>query len=138
MNFSPAGICLFKVNNGNIRTVWNLFKVDNKNTSTTSDVVLMSILLTLRVDFTHYSNVFIVDFKQVNTGWEGSTTEWKLEQNSGWSKTAATSKMEYFVIIVNGCQPLTVITKRSILVVSAVLDPPLANCKWNMVYSRKP
>ena len=38
---------------------------------------------------------------------------------------AATSKMECFVIIVNGSQPLTVITKRSILDVAAALDPPL-------------
>ena len=33
--------------------------------------------------------------------------------------------MECFVIIVNGFQPLTIITKRSILDVAAVLDPPL-------------
>ena len=43
----------------------------------------------------------------------------------GGSRTAATSKMEGFVIIVNGFQPLTIITKRSILDVAAVLDPPL-------------
>ena len=43
----------------------------------------------------------------------------------GGSRTAATSKMECFVIIVNGFQPLTIITKRSILDVAAVLDPPL-------------
>ena len=43
----------------------------------------------------------------------------------GGSKTAATSKMERLVIIVNGFQPLTIITKRSILDVAAVLDPPL-------------
>ena len=43
----------------------------------------------------------------------------------GGSRTAATSKMELFVIIVNGFQPLTIITKRSILDVAAVLDPPL-------------
>ena len=41
--------------------------------------------------------------------------------------TAATSKMELFVIIVNGFQPLTIITKSSILGVAAVLDPPLKN-----------
>ena len=41
------------------------------------------------------------------------------------SRTAATSKMERFVAIVNGFQPLTIITKRSILDVAAVLDPPL-------------
>ena len=33
--------------------------------------------------------------------------------------------MEHFVIIVNGFQPLTNITKSSILDVAAVLDPPL-------------
>ena len=43
----------------------------------------------------------------------------------GGSRTAATSKMERFVIIVNGLQPLTIITKRSILDVAAALDPPL-------------
>ena len=43
----------------------------------------------------------------------------------GRSRTAATSKMEHFVIIVNGWKPLTIITKSSILDVAAVLDPPL-------------
>ena len=40
----------------------------------------------------------------------------------GGSKTAATSKMERFVIIVNGFEPLTIITKRFTLDVAAVLD----------------
>ena len=43
----------------------------------------------------------------------------------GGSRTAATSMMERFVIIVNGFQPLTIITKRSILDVAAIRDPPL-------------
>ena len=43
----------------------------------------------------------------------------------GRSRTAATSKMERFVIIVNGWKPLTFITKRSILDVAEVLDPLL-------------
>ena len=40
--------------------------------------------------------------------------------------------MEGFVIIVNVFQPLTIITKRSILDVAAVLDPPLifADSSW--------
>ena len=46
----------------------------------------------------------------------------------GGSRTAATSKIERFVIIVNGWKPLTIITKRSILDVAAVLDPPLKAC----------
>ena len=45
----------------------------------------------------------------------------------GGSRTAATSKMEHFAIIVNGWKPLTIITKCSILDAAAVLDPPLSN-----------
>ena len=40
----------------------------------------------------------------------------------GGSRAAATSKVECFVVIVNDFQPLTIITKRSILDVTAVLD----------------
>ena len=39
--------------------------------------------------------------------------------------TTGTSKMEHFVIIVNGWKPLTIITKSFIINVAAVLDPPL-------------
>ena len=44
----------------------------------------------------------------------------------GGSGAAATSKMERFVIIVNGWKPLTIVTKHSILDVAAALDPPLS------------
>ena len=43
----------------------------------------------------------------------------------GGSKNAAVSKMKLIVMIINGFQPLTIITKCSILDVAAVLDPPL-------------
>ena len=43
----------------------------------------------------------------------------------GGSRTTATSKMEDFVIIVNGFQPSNIITKCPILDVAAVLDPHL-------------
>ena len=43
----------------------------------------------------------------------------------GGSRATATSKMEHFVIIVNDFQPLTIITKCSILDVAVILDPPL-------------
>ena len=49
------------------------------------------------------------------------------QQNRGGSRAAATSKMECFVIIVNGWKPLTIIIKHSILDVAAALDPPLQN-----------
>ena len=40
------------------------------------------------------------------------------------SRAAAASKMERFVIILNGFQSLIIITKCSILDVAADLDPP--------------
>ena len=43
----------------------------------------------------------------------------------GGSGAAATSKMEHFVIIVKGFQPVTIATKLSILDVAAILDTPL-------------
>ena len=48
-----------------------------------------------------------------------------LDDIRGGSRTAATSKMERFVIIGNSWKPLTIITKGSILDVAAALDPPL-------------
>ena len=47
--------------------------------------------------------------------------------NRGESRAAATSKIECFVIIVNGFLPLTIITKHSILDIAAALEPPLVN-----------
>ena len=44
---------------------------------------------------------------------------WKTSIYKGGSRTAVTSKMEHFVIIVNGWKPLTIITKSSILDVTA-------------------
>ena len=43
----------------------------------------------------------------------------------GGSRTAATFKIEPFVIIVNSFQPSTLITECSILDAAAVLDSPL-------------
>ena len=44
----------------------------------------------------------------------------------GGSRTATTSKMEHFVIIVNGWKLLTPTTKSAIMDVATVLDPPLS------------
>ena len=54
--------------------------------------------------------------------------------NRGGSRTAAASKMEHFVITVNGFQPLTIITQSSILDVTAILDPPLGNWYLALTY----
>ena len=53
----------------------------------------------------------------------------------GRSRAAASSKMECFVIIVNGFQPLTIITKRSILDVAAVLDLPLNTITKSLIFT---
>ena len=46
---------------------------------------------------------------------------------------AATSKMELFVITVNGYRPLTIFIKGSILDVAGVLDPPRVGCFKDLV-----
>ena len=48
----------------------------------------------------------------------------------GGSRATATSKMECFAIIVNGFQPLTIITKHCILDVAAALDPLLLTASF--------
>ena len=53
----PVGIYMFKINIGNTRTVWNLFKIHNKDTNLWSD-------------FTHFCGAANVDFEQVNTSFE--------------------------------------------------------------------
>ena len=63
--------------------------------------------------------------------------EYALHDRGG-SRAAATSKMERFLIMVNGFQPLTIITKRSILDIAAVLDPPRhEKLKFHPISSRE-
>ena len=69
-----------------------------------------------RIDF--FDEVFLEFFYHVMFVLMGSLYR-------GGSSTAATFKVKRFVIIVNGWKPLTITTKRSILNVAAVLDPPL-------------
>ena len=54
---TPAWIVLFKINNGNIRT---MCEICSKLTIKTQDDVN---------DFTHCSSVSIVDFEPANAGW---------------------------------------------------------------------
>ena len=49
----------------------------------------------------------------------------KIDMPVGGSRSAATSKVQRFVIINNDWKPLTIITNRSFLDVAVVLDPPL-------------
>ena len=65
----------------------------------------------------------------LNKGFIYVLPEYFESGSRGGSRTAATSKVEMFVIIVNGWKPLTIITKSSTLDVAAVLDPPLGRMK---------
>ena len=60
--------------------------------------------------------------KVINT--IAALVDWHIPDRGG-SRAAAISKMARFVIIVNGWEQLTIITKRSILDVSSALDQPL-------------
>ena len=73
---SPAGIYLLKVNNRNTRTkVWNMFKVNNKVTKTTSFIVNFEHILHL------CSSVSTVKFEHVITCWVGKVV---LEEGHLW------------------------------------------------------
>ena len=88
------------------------------------------------VQLQNFSDGFNIDFsvcpriKKISSKFSGNlfracnSSVSKNIHRSG-SRTAATSKMERFVIIVNGWKPLANITMRSILDVAAVLDPTL-------------
>ena len=66
--------------------------------------------------------------------WEDGEFLESVGQKRDGFRTAATSKVELFVIIVNGCKSLIIITKSSTLDVAAVLDPPL---KSNLICNEK-
>ena len=61
--------------------MWNMFKVSNKDTRTTTGVVLVSLLLTLNIFHTLFycSSVSVVNFKHVNADWG-----WVLQKLQNW------------------------------------------------------
>ena len=63
--------------------------------------------------------------------WPCNNLSSRHNNNRGGSRTVVTSKMEHFVIIVNGWKPLTIITKRSIFDAAVVLDPPLKSVYYS-------
>ena len=56
----------------------------------------------------------------------------KDDINAAGSRTAARSKVEIFVAIVNGWKPLTLVIKSFISNVAAVLDPSLSQLMINI------
>ena len=53
-----------------------MFKVNNKSTRTTPGIVLVSLLLTLKY-FTPCSSGSIVNFEQVNAGWDAPRSKYE-------------------------------------------------------------
>ena len=109
-NSQKGNLCFRSQNT--IYELWNVLPISNYRIRIAPQclsftlIVSRESLLTIRYD-SHY---FITPIKG---------------DIKGGSRTAATSKIEHLVIIVNGWKPLTIITKRSILDIAAVLDPPL-------------
>ena len=69
----------------------------------------------------------LLTFEQAISGWVTDGKNFRyLGVIRGGSRTAAISKMELFVIIVNDWKPLTIITKSSTFDVAPILDRPLS------------
>ena len=126
-----------------------MFKVNNKDTRTAPMGSLWCLYCYLGTYFIPCSIASIVNFEQASKlfinsfqanvrflyllktlerdHWHGPLTIDLLFQifSRGRSRAAGTSKMEFFVIIVKSFQPLTIITKHSILDVAAALGPSL-------------
>ena len=66
----PYIIFLFKVNNENTRTMYSLFKANDKDTGTTLLTLFCYRYCYLWTDFKHYTDVFLVNFEQTNVSWD--------------------------------------------------------------------
>ena len=88
------------------------------------DIIIKTSESLIKSGFLNYSltsyNEYKVPYEQMKNSLSVSSDIFR-----DGSRAAATSKMEHFVIIVNGSQPLTIIAKPSILDVVTALDPPL-------------
>ena len=105
--------------------IWELNKVGHtKNLFKSSTCDFSYSNHKLKIPFATTVSIYSDPFSVMSESWG-----W-LYYSRGRSRTAATSKMEHFVVIVNGWKLLPIITKSSTLDVSAVLDPPLLLDKW--------
>ena len=68
---NPAGIYLLKVDNGNTRTMYDICLIVTTKTPERRQLKsFWCFYCYLWIDFTHCYGVSILDFEQVNTGWE--------------------------------------------------------------------
>ena len=99
--------------------------LDFKSISHIYSLVLKSKISKLFIDDSFCNRVLLNCIIVFLCRMKNPTCKYNKYSNTGGSRTAAASKMGRFVIIVNGWKPLTIITKRFILDVAAVLDLPL-------------
>ena len=74
---NPAGNFMLKVNNKNARKVWNMFKVNNEDT-TTPMASFWCLCCWLWSSFTPFLNVSIINFEQANVGRESISLKVKI------------------------------------------------------------
>ena len=67
--FFPAGIYFFKVGNGNTRTMWNLFKVNNKDTPDRRHWRRSGVFVVNFEQTSNCSGVSIVEFEKLSASW---------------------------------------------------------------------
>ena len=79
-------------------------------------------LILSKIWFSIFSYTKRLDDIKNNEKWVVNSTAKKMIATRGGFRTAATSKIKHFVIIINDWKPLTTITKCSILDVAVVLD----------------
>ena len=79
-------------------------------------------LILSKIWFSIFSYAKRLDDIKNNEKWVVNSTAKRMIATRGRFRTAATSKIKHFVIIINGWKPLTTITKCSILDVAVVLD----------------
>ena len=78
--FYPVGICLLKINKRNTK-MWNMFKVNDKDTRTTPMPSFWCLYRSLWIYFTPCSSVSIFNFEQVIVDWVYSQ---KTPQNQSY------------------------------------------------------
>ena len=64
--------------------MWNLFKVNNEETRTTSLTLFWCLCCKLSKDLTHFSGASLIDIEQVNAGWVIDVLEkrfWETPKN---------------------------------------------------------
>ena len=92
-----------------------MFKVDNKNTRTTSLMLFCCFYCLLWTYFTPFFSVFIVDFEQVNVTWEGIhlfKVRWNDHLESYTAQKMKVSMKNFFSKLFFSCK-ISIITVRS-------------------------